>query len=192
METRQNPSGVTTGRAPRLSQSLPAGWGSPGSSGTRLRPGTETNTSTGRHRASPRGRCGTHGQKQWLLLSQCGGRRCAKAPAGQHIPKDGNEFDSIAAAASLLSQPAGTAAVPQQLPWADGRRAAPERSPGPSPQVLGSFEVTTSSPSSQPISGLPVCWGTSSSGFLALTLPAVFLSCWVKSIQLPYFTPTGT
>lgn len=46
MEAWQKPGEVNTGLAPRLSQHLPAGWGSPGGSSTQLKPGTEPDTST--------------------------------------------------------------------------------------------------------------------------------------------------
>lgn len=46
MEAWQKPGEVNTGMTPGLSQHLPAGWGSPGGSGTRLQPGTEPDTGT--------------------------------------------------------------------------------------------------------------------------------------------------
>lgn len=39
---------------------------------------------------------------------------------------------------------------------------------------------------------LPVYSGTLSSGILALMLPEMLLSPWVKSIHLPYFKPKDT
>lgn len=46
MEAWQKPGEVNTGMAPGLSQHLPAGWGSPGGSGTQLQPGTEPDPGT--------------------------------------------------------------------------------------------------------------------------------------------------
>lgn len=46
MEAWQKPGEVNSGMAPGLSHHLPAGWGSPGGSGTGLQPGTEPDTGT--------------------------------------------------------------------------------------------------------------------------------------------------
>lgn len=181
--------------APGLSRSLPAGWVSPGSAGTRLWPGTEPDISARRHRAPPWGFCRhtrTETAAAAALMSRQRSRRCAEAPPGQHIPKDGNEFSSIPAPASPRSRldPGGAAAAPQ----ADG---CPRAQPRPFPAGFGELAHAASldaapSPGQEPTSELPVCRGTSSSVFLAPVLPETFLSHWVKNIHLPYFEPKGT
>lgn len=128
-EAQQKPEEMNMGMARGLSQSLPAGWGSPGaqahSYGQSLSP-TPAPDST---EHLPRDVADTHGQKQRPLLSQCRSRRCAKALAGQQIPKDGNEFNSIPAPTSPLSQPVSTAAVPQQLPGLTAGMQPPSAAP---------------------------------------------------------------
>lgn len=179
MEAWQKPGEVNTGTAPGLSQHLPAGWGSPGVSGTQLQPGTEHDPGTRMMQTFMDTNSATAVSVSWHQPR-------AKAQPGQQIPKGGNvESNSIPAAVSLLSQ----ALEPQQLP---GLTAACSHSPW----VLGSWLTqpldTASSPSRKATLEPPVCWGAPSSGVLALMLPEMFLSPWVKSIHLPYFKPKGT
>lgn len=98
MEAWQKPGEVNTGMTPGLSQHLPAGWGSPGGSGTQLQPGTEPDTGTRMLQTFMDRNSAT-------AVLKCHGKRCAKAQTGQQIPKDGNEFNSIPTAASPLWTP---------------------------------------------------------------------------------------
>lgn len=182
MEAWQKPGEVNTGKAPGLSQHLPAGWGSPGGSGTRLQPGMAPDPGTRMLQTFM-------GRNSATAVSVSWHEPRAKAQTGQKIPKGGNEFNSIPAAVSPLSQTTGAMAMPQQLP---GLTAACSHFPW----ILGSWLTqpldTASSPSRKLTLELPVCWGTPSSGVLALMLPEMSLSPWVKNIHLPYFKPKGT
>lgn len=98
MEAWQKPGEVNTGTALGLSQHLPAGWGSPGASGTRLQPGTEPDPGTRMLQTFMDRNAATAVSVSWHQPR-------AKAQTGQQIPKGGNvEFNSIPAAVSLLSQ----------------------------------------------------------------------------------------
>lgn len=125
--------------------------GQPWSAGTRLRTSTQPDASTRQHQAPPWGHrrhVATNGGCCYLSVED---------PAGQHIPKNGNEFNSIPTPASPLSQTG-----PQQLLRLHSQHTASEHSHSPSRRFWGAGRAaslgTASPPSQQPILGLPVCW----------------------------------
>lgn len=161
MEAWQKPGEVKTQAWPQGSANtcLQAG-AALGGSGTRLQPGTEPDPGTRMLQTFMDRNSATAVSVSWLRLASKSQKVAMNPTASlQQCPRSPRQLPGLTCS---------------HFPW-----------------VLGSWLTqpldTASSPSRKLPLELPVCGGTPSSGVLALMLPEMFLSSWVKSIHLPYF-----